>query len=515
MRIRFLRITAIALLMFGGFATHGDEIDAAIDALSDDRKIGQLLFVGVAGPVDSAELRRNVQAWGVGGVVLYARNIETPEQVRRLTGAIRKHSSGGAQPFVAIDQEGGIVKRLRLGVPVIPSAMALGATRSPNLARRAGAAVGTSLRNLGFTMNFAPVLDVLSVPVNDSIGTRSFGADPALVASLGAAFIAGHHSAGVIAVGKHFPGVGGVAGDTHAQLPELRVSLDVLRARDLIPYRDPALAAIMTGHIALPEITRRENLPATFSPRIMTTLLRHELRFEGVLITDALQMDSLSRERGAAALALDALLAGSDMVLTVGGAKEREQVFDGLRAAYRDGRLPKSRVRDALQRILRAKAMLRHPYDVHETDGIVEEIAARAITKVADEKANVPPIASAGSRVLYVGVDGPLWSHLPPGTFLPIAAGVETIAASLRRAPLCVAAAATQEQFDVIRRAHEAASETPLIFVNLGSPHRILRGAAAITLLTYADDAASQRAAARVILGKAEATGLLPVPIAR
>lgn len=516
--VRFLAAVALLLVLSptGGAAS----IDATIDTMSDAERIAQLLIVGVSGPVDSAELRRNVREWGIGGVVLYARNLESPEQVRRLTSAINGHA-GRIAPFVAIDQEGGIVKRLRLGVPVLPSAMALGATRSPDLARRAGAAVGTALRALGFTMNFAPVLDVLSA-VNDSLGTRSFGGDATLVADLGAAFIEGQQAAGVVSVGKHFPGIGGVAGDTHKRLPRLDASLEVLRTRDLLPFRqaaDRGLMAIMTGHVALPRIAERNDLPATLSRRVMTTLLRKELHFEGILITDALQMDALARDRGASVLALEALLAGSDMILTVGGSKERDEVFAGLRAAYRDGRLPKARVRQALRRILAVKATLRRPIVPQKADGIVDEIAARAITQVGIPE--LPAVATVGARLRYIGVDGPLRSRLP-GTVQSLPAHIDAseatqfagmIAATMKGAPLCIAAAATQDQFDVIRRAHENAPETPLIFVNLGSPHRILSGPRVITLLTYADDAASQLAAARVILGEAEARGVPPVAL--
>ena len=167
-----------------------DEIDRVIDSLPDDEKIGQLLFVGFDGQVPGDELRILANKWHVGGIALYAPNMETPQQVRRLTGYIR--SEGASLPaFIATDQEGGIVHRLRTGVPVMPSNMAIGATASPEIARRAGRAVGAGLRELGFTMNFAPVLDVLSAPQNDAIATRSFSDEPGLVGRLGSAFAEG------------------------------------------------------------------------------------------------------------------------------------------------------------------------------------------------------------------------------------------------------------------------------------------------------------------------------------
>ncbi|HEV7764312.1 MAG TPA: glycoside hydrolase family 3 protein [Thermoanaerobaculia bacterium] len=490
--------------------------------MSDDEKIGQLLFVGFSGVVDSSELRQLVSDRHVGGIVFYAKNIESPEQVKILADAIKRYGGRKAAPFIAIDQEGGIVRRFRLGVPVIPSAMAIGATRSPELARRAGAAVGSALRELGFTMNFAPVLDVLTVQSNSSIGTRAFGSDAKLVADLGAAFIEGQQSAGVIAVGKHFPGIGGVAEDTHKTLPRLDASLDELRRRELLPFRraaDIGLEAVMIGHIALPRLAEHADLPVTLSKRATTTLLRQELRFDGIAITDALQMDALARKRGAAALAIEALYAGSDMVLMLGGDAQRDEVLVALRAAYRHGRLPKARVHQALRRILRVKMTLAaKPFSAPGSDGVVEEIARRAVTRVGSIR-QLQAIPDLHSRLLYVGPDGTIHRRLGTASvhLMPArpdrtdVSRVALIAASMKNASLCIAAAATQEQFEVIRDAHKRSPNTPLVFVNLGSPHRILQGERSVTLLTYADDDASQLAAVRVILGEAEASGVAPV----
>jgi beta-N-acetylhexosaminidase len=524
--LRCAAILLVFMLSIGtAFATEGaDTVDAQIDALSDEQKVAQLLIVGVSGAVDSAALRRSVKEWGVGGVVLYARNIESSAQVQRLTAAIADHADGAVTPFIAVDQEGGIVKRLRFDVPILPSAMAISATRSPELARRAGAAVGTALRQLGFTMNFAPVLDVLSVSENPSIGTRAFGSDAALVAMMGSAFVVGQDSAGIISVGKHFPGLGGVREDTHKALPRLDATLEVLRHRDLVPFREAIakdLKAIMTGHIALPQITERADLPATLSRRVATNLLRDELGFNGILITDALQMDALPHKDDVASLALDALLAGSDMVITVGTSDEREQVFHGLRAAYQDGRLPKARVRQALRRILEVKASLQQRQPATESrDGIVEEIAARAITRFTQGSPEIPAVADLERQLLYVGLQGPLQSRIPASRSILLAPRIDektssrlviSTAAAMKRAPLCIASATTQDQFEVIRRAHEASPGTPLIFVNLGSPHRLIAGPRSLTLLTYGDDSISQLAAARVVLGEAIPGGVLPV----
>jgi beta-N-acetylhexosaminidase len=323
-------------------------------SMTPEQKIAQLMIVGFDGHVLSDELRGLI-ARGVGGVVFYSYNIESPEQAKHLTESIRAAADPIA-PFIAIDQEGGIVHRLRSGVPVIPSNMAIGATRSPDLSRRAGRAVGAGLRDLGFTMNFAPVLDVLTEHGNSAIATRAFSDDPALVATLGTAFIEGQNEAGVISVAKHFPGQGGVAEDTHRTLPSLDVPLSTLRERELVPFTDAfhhGLQAVMTAHIALPRIAETPLTPASLSRRVVHSLLRDDLRFDGIVITDALQMKALRDDR--VSVAIEALRAGSDMILTAGTANEREQIFRGLLAAYRSGRLPHATVDRALRHILLVK----------------------------------------------------------------------------------------------------------------------------------------------------------------
>jgi beta-N-acetylhexosaminidase len=149
-----------------------------IDRMPVDDKLAQLLFVGFEGTRVTAGLRRLVREWHVGGVILYAQNIDSPEQVAQLNGDIRQLAAGGVAPFIAVDQEGGSVRRLEAGVPQLPGVMALGATRSPALAGETGELLGRSLGALGFTMNFAPVLDVLSNPANTALGTRAFSAAP-------------------------------------------------------------------------------------------------------------------------------------------------------------------------------------------------------------------------------------------------------------------------------------------------------------------------------------------------
>jgi beta-N-acetylhexosaminidase len=524
---RLLVLVAIALVAIVAGGTSRPGIDRTIDSMSADERIAQLLFFGFSGQVADDELRELAAERHVGGIALYAHNIESREQIRRLNDSIVRLSAGHPVPFIAVDQEGGIVHRLNLGVPVIPSAMALGATRSPDLARRLGVAVGASLRDLGFTMNFAPVLDVLTEPRNEAIGTRAFSDDPELTATLGSAFIEGQQSTGMIAVAKHFPGQGGVVGDTHTVLPRLDVSLARLWNRELVPFRRAfghGLGAVMTSHIALPQIAERPDRPATLSPRVMTVLLRKDLHFDGILITDALQMDALSRARGAGALALEAILAGSDMVLTLGDAKQRREVFSTLVEAYRDGRLPKRRVREALRRILAAKAALPGwtPDRTSSNDAIAAEIARRAATVVDGSAPLVPLPPELREHLVYVGPDGLLESALDSKVVIALPAKLDDITrdrlrksahAAVENALLFVAAAANEQQFAFIRDLHNERPAVPFVFVNLGSPFRVVTGSKAATVLMYAEDDASQNAAAEVLRGDRPATGTSPVAL--
>lgn len=530
-RIQIPRGVALAVILFGPASAAAsdppDPIGQQIAAMTDGEKIAQLLFVGFDGRTMNRELSVLVRTKRVGGLVLYASNLQSPEQVRRLTAAIKTAGGGPAAPFIALDQEGGIVHRLRDGVPVVPSAMAIGAARSPELARRAGEQVGHALADLGFTMNFAPVLDVLSEPRNAAIGTRAFSDDPELVASLGAAFVRGHEAAGIIAVAKHFPGGGAALDDTHLQLPVVEIGRDVLLGRELVPFRrafGDGLRAVLSSHVALPRITGSP-VSATLSPSIMTGLLRRELGFEGVAISDALQMKALDQKRGAGALALDAILAGADMVLALGDARTRDSTYAFLLEAYADGRLPAARVETALRRILTLKnariGVAPPPAHVRDDDALVTEIARRAVT-VAGAGSLLPVTPEALGRTLYVGPSGALEralrvsrSMILPGDLSPADAvrNLAVASSQARRVSLIVAAAANQAQFDLIQKVHETMPETAIVFVNLGSPHRVVISAAACTIFTYANDPASQRAAAAVILGTLRASGRLPVQI--
>lgn len=498
-------------------------IERLIDRMTPEQRVSQLLFVRVNGTRVSPEVHK-LLAQQVGGIVLYADNIESEAQVRQLTRSMAP-APGVLAPFIAVDHEGGVVRRLDRTIATVPSAMALGATRSPELALRAGIATGLALHDLGFTMNFAPVLDVLPPGGAGSLETRAFSDDPALAASLGAGFIQGQNSAGIISVAKHFPGIGGAAEDTHHVLPVLDRTRRDLDTRELLPFRaaiDGGLQAIMTGHVALPRLTGKNDLPATLSPEIMTTLLRDQLHFGGVVISDALQMKAISSERDAGPVAVRAIQAGCDMVLALGGVSERQAVYAALLRALRDGTITDERIRVSLRRILALKAQgtaapVTGPVP---RDNLGMEIAHNAVTLEGDRALMT---ALRANRPVYVGMEGILADvftdpqkagrsvtlppHLDPLARARLLAAAD---AALRNAPLWLGVAQTDDQWQFLRAAAAAHPDVPFVYVNLGSPHRLVPARSMLTVYTYASSIESQQAAADVLLGKYEARGTLP-----
>ncbi|MGW9632326.1 glycoside hydrolase family 3 protein [Agromyces sp. NPDC055520] len=288
---------------------------------------------------------------GLGGVCIFGSNIESPEQLRALNAALRE-----ANPLavIAIDEEGGDVTRLFYdrGAP-FPGNAVLGRIDDVELTARVARAVGEALAATGCTVTFAPDVDVNANPDNPVIGVRSFGADPELVARHSAAWTAALQETGVAASAKHFPGHGDTATDSHLALPVVDVPLATLRERELVPFR-AAIAAgsrtIMTSHILIPELDS-EN-PATLSPQILS-LLRGELGFDGVIVTDALDMKGASGVHGIPEAAVRALAAGCDLLCigTDNSADEMAAVVAAVEAAIAGGRLPAARVREAAARV--------------------------------------------------------------------------------------------------------------------------------------------------------------------
>jgi beta-N-acetylhexosaminidase len=314
------------------------------------------MMIGFNGLEAPTPFVRDLIRRGLGGVILFARNVEAPAQVARLTNALSGLAPAGPL-LVAVDQEGGRVARLRRGFTALPPMRRLGETGDADLCERAGAICGRELRAVGFNYDFAPVLDVDTNPKNPVIGDRSFSRDPGEVARLGLAFARGLRASKVAACGKHFPGHGDTLADSHKTLPRLERDLDSLRQIELAPFREAVRAeidSIMTAHVIYSALD--PDLPATLSPKIMRRLLREELGYEGVVVSDDLEMAAIADRFDLGEAAKLALAAGIDLVLVCHREDRQEAVFKALAGCDRE-LLERAAARvDALARSLGAFA---------------------------------------------------------------------------------------------------------------------------------------------------------------
>ncbi len=321
--------------------------------------VGQLLMVGFEGHEPSAELRQLIRESGVGGVILFARNVAEPSQVAELVRELQElaHGAGHERPLlVGVDQEGGRVARLKGQWAAWPPLRAVGRIGSEETARRLGAALAEQVASCGIHLDFAPVVDVDSNPRNPVIGDRSFGDDPELVGRLGVAFIHGMQDAGVAACAKHFPGHGDTDLDSHLALPCVDHSRARLDDVELRPFRAAVaaeVATIMTAHVLVRELDDR--LPATLSPRVVGALLRDELHYEGVVVSDDLEMQAVAASWRPGVAAPLALAAGCDLLLVCKSADAQAEAHEGLVKAVEQGAIRRQVVDDSLARVRRLK----------------------------------------------------------------------------------------------------------------------------------------------------------------
>ncbi len=320
------------------------------------RRLGQLLIGSFPGRTVSIEARALAREFDLGGVILFARNVEAPEQVHELAGECA--ALGQETPaWVSVDQEGGRVARLRAPFTEWPPMATLGRAGSDALAARFARALAAELRAVGITLDFAPVLDVHTNPKNPVIGDRALSDDARLAGVLGAAVVRELQAAGVAACGKHFPGHGDTAVDSHVDLPVVDHPPDRLQAIEFEPFR-AAIAAgvafIMSAHVLVPSLD--EHWPATLSPAILGRL-RGELGFTGAVLSDDLEMKAVQARWPTPEAAVRAIAAGCDGVLVCSGdAALQAATLEALVKAVESGALPLARVDDALARMARAKA---------------------------------------------------------------------------------------------------------------------------------------------------------------
>ncbi len=330
------------------------------------RKVGECTMVGFDGQAVPAEVKRLIRDFGVGQTILFRRNVDTPEQVAELVRELQSTAREARLELpmlVAVDQEGGRVARLREPWTVWPAARVLGRTGDEDLARQMGEALAAELSACGIRLDFTPVMDVDTNPANPVIGDRSYGADPELVGRLGVAVIHGLQDNGVAACAKHFPGHGDTELDSHFALPAVDHSRARLDEVELRPFRmaiEAGVGSVMTAHVIVRELD--DAVPATLSPRIVQGLLRTEMKFEGVIYTDDMEMKAVSERWGYAEAAVMAMNAGCDALPICSNHDAQVQAMEGLIRAVEGGQLPWSRLDDAHMRVRRLKHRFVLPY---------------------------------------------------------------------------------------------------------------------------------------------------------
>ncbi|ALV33642.1 glycoside hydrolase family 3 protein [Streptomyces sp. CdTB01] len=456
---------------------------------------------------------------GLASVGLFGRNITSAEQLSALTAQLRAERD---DVLVAIDEEGGDVTRLEVRTgSSFPGNNALGAVDDVDLTREVAAELGRRLAACGVNLNWAPSADVNSNPANPVIGVRSFGAEPALVARHTAAYVTGLQSAGVAACTKHFPGHGDTAVDSHHALPRIDVPADVLSARELAPFHAAITAgtrAVMSAHILVPALD--PDRPATLSHRILTGLLRRELGYDGLIVTDGMEMRAIAGTYGIERGSVLAIAAGADAICVGGGLADDETVRrlrDALVAAVRSGELPEARLAEAADRVRSlagwtSTARAARPQPAPDTE--VGLRAARRALRLTGADAFTPltdpPYVAALTPVANIavgdetpwGVAAELFRLLPgteTGTFSGEDAGLATLAAA---GPRRIVAVVRDEHrhpwmgaaLDTVLR-----SRPDTVVIEMGLPQAPPRGA--LHIATHGAARVCGRAAAEIIAG--------------
>ncbi len=520
-----------------------ERVEALLEAMSLEDKVGQVMVGFFRGATLTEELRETLGHVRLGGVILYAStgNIEHPGQVAELVREIQRFAARVAlpSPFVAIDQEGGLVSRLVEGVTVFPGNMALGATGDEVLAEAQGRIGARELRTLGITWNFAPVVDVNSNPANPIIGIRSFGSSPEDVARLGAALGRPYAAENVLCAAKHYPGHGDTDIDSHLGLPRINGDLRRLERVELAPFDALVRAgvpAIMTAHVVVPALESGEPLPATMSPAVLGRLRRQG--FEGLIVSDSLGMGALDKTWGTPEAAVRALAAGCD-VLVFGADKghepaEQREIAQTLVMAVRRGRIPQDRLDDAVRRMLRAKVrlgLLEDPWPreremallaAPENLEVAERIAQKSITLVrgrvlgdAERQGRIPLIWPADRRSAAEVLVGACPSLLP--RFLSRDAAPEQRAEVLRdlaQAPRVVVGGYDLGRAPAWQALVREIGPSRVTLLALRSPYDLLAVPEVEGYLcSYGDRPPSLRALGAVLGGRWAPQGRLPVEL--
>lgn len=532
---------------FGGWR-RVKQLGNTLQTLTVEEKVGQMVMMGVPGTEVGHEASTLIEQYHVGGIMLFAENVETPGQVAEFTYNLQQLArAGGARVplFIAIDQEGGRVVRIRDGVTPLPSQMAIGASGSVAFAEQVGRIIGTELAAMGINMNAAPVMDVNNNPNNPVIGIRSFGEEPHSVAEYGTAFIHGMQAHGVLATAKHFPGHGDTDVDSHLALPTIVHPRERLDQIELVPFRAAiaaGVAAIMSAHITFPAVDSTPGLPSTLSHPVLTGLLRNELGFQGLIVTDALEMKGVADQYAFGEAAIMAVRAGADIVLIAQSRYNMDgvQAIEALVQAVRDGTIPMDRIDESVGRILAAKeqtAVATVGTDVAHRSGViaseestetVHTVARNAVTVVRNEDEFLPISPEAVGTLLVVRpaldrfvLADELRARMPRVeevlvSLRPTEAEIRAVLQAADNADTIIVATAAAtirpEQVELVRALHEL--EQKMVVLAVAEPYDLVRFPHVRTYVaTYGSQPLHVRSAVEVLFGEQPARGRLPVSI--
>lgn len=515
--------------------------------------IGQKLLLAFHGKEAlSPEIVHSIKTYHPGGISLFrSLNMGASTQVRALTNALQRFARELKLPplIIATDQEGGQLMAFGDGTP-LPGNMALGATRSTELARRAGKVLGRELAALGINVNYAPCADVNINPQNPVVGIRSFGEDPNLVAELTAAMIEGIQSQGVAATVKHFPGHGDTASDSHHGLGTVPHSLERLNAVELVPFRSAVnvdVKLVMTAHLGIPTIDGPNAPPATLSSNVINGFLRRDLRYDGVVITDAMDMHAIHQGEFLGEESLRAVQAGVDLLLITNNPQDHARVYEALLKRARQGALTMEHLQKSVSRISRLKTWLAEhnkPFGLDviqctEHMQVANEIAEKSITLVRDEKKYLP-IKLEADKCIAVIVPIPqdltpadTSSYIQPRladfireyhtqtdefkiSLAPDEQEIGSILEQVRNYDLIVVgtinAYSEEKQAELVRQLLKMVK--PVIVIAMRLPYDLASFPDASTFVcTYSILEPSMRAGANALFGFGEMTGRLPVSI--
>ncbi len=334
-----------------------DSIMEKIAEMTIEEKIGQMVIVGLGGHTIDENSRHMVEDYHAGGFILFKRNIRDAAQTLSLINSLRAlNAANGIPLFISVDEEGGRVSRLPGELGRLPSAKTIGDLGDGNVAFDFGSVTAKVLKALGFNTNFAPVLDIYSNPDNQVIGDRAFGTKPGPVARLGVEVMKGIRSQGMISVVKHFPGHGDTAEDSHVGLPVVESDMERLKSFELQPFFSAVESkadAIMVAHILFPKIDRDN--PASLSRVFITDILRGEMGFDGVVITDDMTMGAIAENYDIGEAAVKSINAGSDIILVCHDYSKQVAVIEALLQAARNGTISEETVNSSVYRILKLK----------------------------------------------------------------------------------------------------------------------------------------------------------------